>query len=103
MEYLRKASRPHPFKEKLGYDWWGGFLKRWPQLSERKPQHLSRKRAEGANRETIEAFFDKVEKMLGDLGILHAHDLGDRLWNCDETGLCSAVASGRVLAKKGSR
>ena len=103
MEFLQRVSRPHPFKEKPGYDWWVGFMKRWPRLAERKPQHLSRKRAEGANYETIRSFFDRVEKLFNDLGILHAHDLADRLWNCDESGLCNAVVSGRILAEKGSR
>ena len=56
MEFLQNVSRPHSFKEKPGYDWWTGFLKRWPKLAERKPQHLSQKRAEGANYETIHGF-----------------------------------------------
>ena len=77
MDFLQKVSRPHPFKEKPGYDWWAGFLKRWPQLAERKPQHLSKKRAEGANYETIHGFFERVEKLLSDLGILYADDLAD--------------------------
>lgn len=104
MEFLQKVERPHPFKkDKPGYDWWVGFLKRWPKLSERKPQHLSRKRAEGANRETVDAFFTKVAKLFDDIGIRHADDLPDRLWNCDESGLCNASTSSRILAKKGAR
>ena len=68
MEYLQKIARPHPFKDKTGYNWWTGFLKRWPKLSERKPQHLSRKRAEGANHETIYAFFQKQLNHPGSCG-----------------------------------
>ena len=100
MEFLQRVSRPHPFKVKPGYDWWKGFLKRWPQLTERKAQSLSKKRAEGANRNTLEEFFERVEALLTKIGIRHAHDLSDRLWNCDETGLCNASASCRILAKK---
>lgn len=103
MEFLQKASRPHPFKQQPGYDWWAGFLQRWPILTERRPQHLSRKRAEGANYETIHAFFERVEKLLSEAGIHYAPDLADRLWNCDESGLCNAVVSGRILARKGSK
>ena len=77
-------------------------MKRWPQLAERKPQHLSKKRAEGANYETIYGFFERVEKLVSDLGILYADDLTDQLWNCDGSGLCNAVATGKVLAKRGS-
>ena len=75
-----KGLKTTPFQEKPGYDWWVGFMKRWPRLAERKPQHLPRKRAERANYETIRGFFDS------DLRILHAHYLADRLWNCDESG-----------------
>lgn len=103
MDYLMKIGRPNPFKDKPGFDWWKGFLKRWPKLAERKAQHLSRKRAEGASHETVQNFFEKVENVLITLGIRHAHDLADRLWNCDESGLCGATTSNRILAKRGSR
>ena len=103
MDFLQKNSRPHPFKETPGLKWWNGFLKRWPQLSERKAQHLSKKRAQGANSETIQDFFAKVEKLLSEIGIRYSRDLATRMWNCDETGLCNAGGSRRVLAKRGSR
>ena len=41
----------------------------------------------------MDDFFERVEALLTKIGIRHAHDLGDRLWNCDETGLCNATAS----------
>ena len=69
MEYLNCVSRSHPFKIKPGYDWWMGFLKRWPQLVERKARSLSKKRAEGANRETLEQFFERIEALLVKIGI----------------------------------
>ena len=72
-------------------------------LAERKPQYLSRKRAEEANEETIQDFFERVEKLLREAGLLYSSDLADRLWNCDESRLCNAVTTGRILAKKGSR
>lgn len=30
-------------------------------------------------------------------------DLASRLWNADETGFCTAMASHRVLARRGAR
>ena len=30
------------------YNWWCGFLSRWPKLTQRKPEHLPRQRAQGA-------------------------------------------------------
>ena len=103
MDYLNTIKRPHPFKGCPGYEWWKGFMKRWPTLTERKPQHLSQKRAESANEETIKSFFQRVETLLRETGLLHTDDLADRLWNCDETGLCNAVTSGRILSMKGSK
>jgi hypothetical protein len=103
MDYLNTIKRPHPFKGCPGYEWWKGFMKRWPTLTERKPQHLSRKRAEAANEETIKSFFQRVETLLRETGLLHTDDLADRLWNCDKTGLCNAVTSGRILSMKGSK
>ena len=51
----------------------------------------------------MEQFFERVEALLVKIGIRYAPDLGDRLWNCDETGLCNATASCRILAKRGSQ
>ena len=103
MEYLALAKRQHPFKGQPGKAWWRGFMCRWPLLSERKAQHLSKKRAQGANEETIKPFFDRVETLLREAGLLYIDGLDERLWNCDETALCNAVTSGKVLAQKGSR
>ena len=103
MDYLKTINRPHPFKVCPGYDWWKGFMRRWPTLTERKPQHLSRKRAEGADEDTIKGFLQRVETLLHKADILDSTDLDKRLWNCDETGLCNAVTSGRILSKRGSK
>ena len=44
-----------------------------------------------------------MESFLREVKLLEAHDLASRLWNADETGFCTAVASQRVLARCGSR
>ena len=43
-----------------------------------------------------------MESFLREVKLLEAHDLASRLWNADETGFCTAVASQRVLARRGS-
>lgn len=51
-EYLLDRERPNPFRNSVpGPDWWRGYLKRWPNLAERKPQHLPKCRAQGARPE----------------------------------------------------
>ena len=103
MEYLALAKRQHSFKTQPGKAWSRGFMDRWPMLTERKAQHLSKKSAQGANEETIKSFFERVEALLREAGLLYIDGLDERLWNCDETALCNAVTSGKVLAQKGSR
>ena len=41
--------------------------------------------------------------LLNKVQIADRGDLGSRLWNCDETGFCTAVSSRAVLAKRGSK
>lgn len=108
-QYLKDNDRPSPFSgEHPGRDWWEGFLKRWSkQLAERKPQHLSVKRASAANRQTIAGWFDAVTTFFKKIGLVKrgrtSPTYAQRIWNCDETGFCLAVASDKVLAKRGAR
>ena len=38
-------------------------------------------------------------------GLLESNfaDLGQRLWNCDETGICTSVVARKVIVKKSTR
>ena len=103
--YLQASGRPSPFQEGIqGRKWWQNFLQRWPELCERKPVHLTVQRAIAATAENISQFFDKLThfKTIGLLDLSYA-DLGQRLWNCDETGICTSVSARRVLVKRGTR
>ena len=85
-----------------------GFLKRWSkQLTERKPQHLSVKRALAASRQTITGSLDAVTNFFKKIGLVKRRrtcsTFAQRIWNCDEIGFCLAVASEKVLAKCGAR
>ena len=48
-------------------------------------------------------FFNNVEEMYRKLKILEYSDCACRIWNCDESGICTAVVSQQILAKRGSR
>jgi len=50
----------------------------------------------------LDAWFQKMEEFLQELKMLDMPDLSKRLWNA-ETGFCTAVASQRVLAKRGAK
>ena len=61
-DYVTAAERPTLFRNSIpGYDWWQGFLQRWPQLSQRKPEHLPRHRAEGACPEARELSVKRMQ------------------------------------------
>ena len=48
-DLLKDKGQQNPFKDGIpGRDWWEKFLRRWPILSLRKPQHLPKSRALGA-------------------------------------------------------
>ena len=86
-------------------DWWALFLKRWPQLSERKPEHLSKKRAEGVTQAVVDEWIDTVQKAFEEYNVIQfsGDDLTKRLWNADETGLCLDATSKTVLARRGAK
>ena len=104
-EYIKQQQIPNPFPTGIpGRDWWQRFLSRWPCLGERKPQHLSKKRSEASHPEIINGWFDRVEELARSVSL----DLSDpataqRLWNCDETGLCTAAGAKSLLVKRGTK
>lgn len=60
--YLEEQGRQNPFKDGVpGRKWWQGFLRRWPSLSERKPQHLQTARAQSSTSEVMDKYFQNVK------------------------------------------
>ena len=103
VDYLSTVGRDNPFNGQPGYKWWKGFLQRFPQLVDRKPQHLPKHRAIAGTEATVQGFLAKVSDLLQSLNLTHLHDLNERLWNCDESGVCTSVASTTVLARRGAK
>ena len=103
-EYISSVGRPNPFSDGgPGPDWWYHFFKRWPSLQERKPEHLSKKRAEGVTKLAVDEWILTVEKVFKKHGFdkMVEEELSRRLWNTDETGLCLDATSKKVLARRG--
>lgn len=76
-------------------------MRRWPILTERKPQHLPANRANSLTETVVDAWIAKVSHMVTEAGI--GEELESRAWNCDETAFATDVASKRVLARRGER
>ena len=104
-DYLKNINRSSSFGPGgiPGQSWWEGFLRRWPTLVKRKSQHLSRQRAQCSMHEVVDAFFDQVRNMLDKSELSKAPDLENRVWNCDETGLCTAASSKAVFTRRGAK
>ena len=53
-DFLRDSGRGERLRDQTpGPDWWSGFLRRNPELVERRPEHLPQCRAAAANPEVI--------------------------------------------------
>ena len=107
-KFLKDSHRKSPFKDGIpGPDWWEGFLHRWPSLSQRKPQHLSAKRASAVSSATLHSWFSTVEGFLKKISLLKrtgpVADFSSRIWNADETGFCLGSTSKKILARRGAR
>ena len=104
-EYIKEQQIPNPFRSGIpGQDWWERFLRRWPCSSERKPQHLSNKRAEASHPDVINGWFDQVEELARSVDLdLSDPESTNRLWNCGETGPCTAAGAKTLLVKRGSK
>ena len=67
VDYLTTVGKDNPFHGQPGFKWWKGFQKRFPQLVDRKPQHLPKHRAIAANESTIHCFIGKVRDSLQEI------------------------------------
>ena len=101
--YMPKEGKHNSFR-KSGvprWDRWSWLFTHHPEIVQRKPQHLTKARAEAANFETLENWFAKVQSLF----CFNKHrdfdetEIAKHLWNCDETTFCTAVAYKREFVK----
>lgn len=64
VDYLSTVGRENPFNGPPRYKWWKGFLQRFPELVDRKAEHLPKHRAIAGNEATVQAFLAKVSDLL---------------------------------------
>eukprot|EP00795_Rhopilema_esculentum_P011062 gene11062-19921_t len=100
--FLDSMGKVTRFKDNLpGEDWLILFRKRWKdQLTIRKPEILTKSRAEGLTHETVDAFFKLFQETLEQNYMSDALDLAERLHNCDEAGLATNPVSKKVFIPK---
>ena len=77
------------------------FLKRHEkEIRSRKPELLTKQRAEGFTKETVEKFFDMYEKVLRENDLLSSPE---KIYNIDETALNTDPRSSKVLVRRTSK
>lgn len=86
--------------KRAGEDWFGGFMRRHPNLSARKPEQCSVARAMAFNKQNIENYFVKLE------AVLKRHENfrnGSRVFNLDETATTTVgeMKKVKVIGEKG--
>ena len=102
-EYAKKIGISYPYSwdenQEASSDWQLNFMKRHSNLSLRKPQQTSQKRATAFCKENVDAFFTNLSSVFSATPI-EAH----RIWNMDETG-CPTVPSKpvKIVARKGQK
>lgn len=101
MAVINKIKYPSSWdaKKSAGQDWFYGFLKRNPSLSQRTPEGCSLSRATSFTRANVEVFFDHLQEVYKNP---HFAD-GTRVFNLDETGTCTVQKPQKIIAEKGAK
>ena len=101
---LDKDGRSTPFKDnKPGKDWYYGFLKRHPQLSNRTTMQLSKERAVISPQRITKWFEDFKSFMDDEISDETIFKDPSRWYNADESGFPHCPKSGKVLALRGQK
>ena len=95
---LDKLNRKNPFTNNLpGVKWLKLFLKRHPNVKNKRTEMLSRVRA-AITEEKIRTWFADVKKYLTQAKALDILNDSSRIYNMDETGVCLCPKTGKLLA-----
>ena len=83
-----------------GKDWFSAFLTRNGDIAVRKPEGLSRARAQGLNHKAVDGYFDLYRNLCTELNICDKPHL---IFNMDETGFSLNNAPPKIATAKGVR
>lgn len=87
-------------KANISSGWWERFTQRNPRISLRIAAPLSHVRAMASDRESLNCYFDVLERTLKENEIFNNPT---RIFNCDETGMPLGPSSPKVVAQAGAK
>lgn len=99
-EYVIAKDLKTPFKDGIpGEDWYYLFMRRHPELSLKKPEHLQKLRKDARKPEIVYDFFDHLQR------VIDQNDLDDNkgsfIFNADESGFNNDPYRIRAIGEKG--
>lgn len=98
-EQQNLAHRFNRVKRLAGYDWYRSFLRRHPQLSQRKAQSMNPARAQKLNPFIVSDYFEKLGNVMDTLDIKNHPE---KVYNVDEKGCRLTLHHQQtVVAQKG--
>jgi len=100
-ELAQRNGIKHPFSSKTkraGKDWTAGFLRRYPELSLRRPEATSMARLSGFNKVQVSRFFNILRAEMETKKFDAEH-----IFNIDETGITTVQTPGHIVARRGSK
>lgn len=97
-----KEIKPEVKDLKLGKKWLSLFLQRHPQITERKPEKLSKVRAT-VSEKCIHNWFTEVKTTLDEMNASNVLEDPSRIFNLDETAVFLCPKTGKVLGLKGQK
>ncbi|KAJ8304314.1 hypothetical protein KUTeg_017897 [Tegillarca granosa] len=89
--HLGHRDRQHP----LILRWLYNFLQRWPDVRVQKPHSLEAVRAKCTSKETVNRYFEELEKILNKYGL---KDKPERVFNIDEKGFSTDCKPPNIIA-----
>ena len=100
--FLKATKQKNPFRgDSPGEGWWSGFMRRHPELSQRKPQQLQMVRAKASCEEVITHWFGVcLGPVLEKLQLVGKPEC---IFNVDESGFPLSWTPRSVLTKRGQK
>lgn len=98
-EYVNAKGLKTPFKNGIpGEDWYYLFMRRHPELSLKKPEHLQKLRKDARKPEIVYDFFDSLKRVIDENNL---GDKGSFIFNADESGFNNDPYRIKAIGEKG--